>query len=99
MANLHWNDVKLLDNLRDEIMNCPSGKKRMRALLENKGFILRQTSNSSDHLSIYWGDWGDRLGGFAPNKSNEKGFRMNVAKQLVSNIQTKLAALAAANMN
>jgi hypothetical protein len=59
----------------------------MRALLEKKwGFTIRQTSKRSNHVSIFWRNCGVRLGGFAPMKQNERGFRENVAKQLVAKI-------------
>ena len=87
----NWNDYNLLDKLEGDILTCSSAKRSMRALLEKEwGFTIRQTSKKSDHVSIFWRNCGVRLGGFAPMKHNERGFRENVAKQLVENI--KLAA-------
>ena len=92
MPNITWN-CKTLDNLRLEILDCSSAKGRMKTLLEEKGFTIRKTSKRKNHLSVFWEDWGDRLGGFGPNKLNEKAFRVSVAEQLVENITNKLKKL------
>lgn len=86
----------LTPKLKEEILDCSSAKGHMRRLLENEGFTIRQTGRK-DHVSIFWADWGERLGGFAPQKPNERGFREEFAKQLVENITRKLEKLALDN--